>query len=68
MTATKPTRPILRPAIAGLTVAAALLFAAAPAASAHQRHQGAPGHLPGHATSDHHQARPGHAGHVGAPG
>lgn len=63
------TRPRVRPVIAGLAVLVALLFAAVPAASAHQGQSGAPGHLPGHhAASDHRPGAPGHSGHVGAPG
>jgi hypothetical protein len=65
----KPTKPAIRPAIAGIAAIVALLVGSVPVASAHQRHSGAPGHLPGrHAAPHHHHSAPGHSGHTGAPG
>ena len=69
MTRRKPTRPGIRPVIAGLTVIVALLFVSVPVASAHQGHSGTPGHLPGYQSAPHHHhGAPGHGGHPGAPG
>jgi len=65
----KLTKPGLRTLIAGIAAIVALLVGSVPLASAHQRHSGAPGHLPGrHGGAHHPHSAPGHGGHAGAPG
>jgi hypothetical protein len=69
MTRRKPTRPRIRPMIAGLTVIVAMPFISVPLASAHPAHSVPPGHLPGHHSGPHHHpGAPGHGGHPSAPG